>query len=136
LHPTEAGAGEFGYGGELFQLLMIHKDASGLTGRYGDYVVAPLFQRFHYGEEFFVSDVVVDFRREHLARVEINRIKNSVIVVLREYSGDGKVGSVGLDDTRFRKIVVTEDRSGGEGGFKLFERRLRRRRSKRTVRPF
>src|SRR5882724_1979832 len=86
-------------------------------------VVAPLSEGLEYGKQFFVVDLVVEFRWLHAAGVECDRVDVTIIGGdLGDDRSDCIVRSVSLNDNGVVRVEMRQDRGLCEGCFKGFKR--------------
>src|SRR5882724_1290596 len=86
-------------------------------------VVAPLSEGLEYGEQFFVVDLVVEFRWLHAAGVECDRV--DVAIVGGDLGYDCRnciVRSVSLNHNGVVRVEMRQDGGLCEGRFKGFKR--------------
>src|SRR5882724_4410223 len=85
-------------------------------------VVAPLSEGLEYGEQFFVVDLVVEFRWLHAAGVECNQVD---VAIVRGDLGDDHsnciVRSISLNNNRIVRVEMCQDGGLGEGSLEGFE---------------
>src|SRR5882724_1311388 len=85
-------------------------------------VVAPLSEGLKYGEQFFVVDLVVEFRWLHAAGVECDRVDVAIVGGdLGDDRSDCIVRSVSLNDNGVVRVEMRQDGGLCEGRFEGFK---------------
>jgi len=82
-------------------------------------IVSPLFHCLNNRQELPIVRVVVLFGGGGFSRVEIDWAKNAESVVLVEDAGVCEAACIGLQNDRFLRLEVQEDRCFGKGLFEL-----------------
>jgi len=82
-------------------------------------IVSPLFHCLDNRQELPIVRVVVLFGGRAFSRVVIDWAKNPESVVLVEDAGDCEAACIGLQNDRFLRVEVLEDRCFGKGLFEL-----------------
>src|SRR5882724_2791774 len=85
-------------------------------------VVAPLSEGLEYGEQFFVVDLVVEFRWLHAVGVECDRVDVTIVGGdLGDDCSDCIVRSIGLNDNGVVRVEMCQDGGLCEGCFEGFK---------------
>jgi len=78
-------------------------------------IVSPLFHCVDDCQELPNVRVVVSFAGRAFSRVEIDLAKNPKFVILVEDAGDCQAAYIGLQNDRFLRVEVLQDRCVGNG---------------------
>ena len=110
--PSGLSSGEELGSGEVREVLVISHDVNRSSGAFEE--VPPALEGFEDCKEFFVVDIVIEFRFGERTGVECDGM-NFVVDLDGEDCCKSVVGGVGFHDKRSIRTPLSEDRSGGEG---------------------
>jgi hypothetical protein len=91
-------------GHEVFQVTVIRENLVGVWGRLE--LGAPFFETSYNRHEFLVGNPIIALCRCMLLRIKGHRVKDSLVIVLREYSGRNIVGGIGFHNDFFVGVEV------------------------------
>jgi hypothetical protein len=104
---------------EILEILVVALDQDLVIGALE--IVSPLFQCLDNCEDLPIVSVVVLFSGRVFSRVEIDWAKNPKSVVLVKDAGDCTAACIGLQNDRFLRDEMLEDRCLGKGLFELLK---------------
>jgi len=102
---------------EILEILVVTLDQDLVIGALE--MVSPLFHCIDNRQELPIIRVVVLLGAGAFSRVEIDWVKNPESVILVEDAGDCEAACVGLQNDRFLRVEMLEDRCFGKGLFEF-----------------